>query len=106
MKSHICNLKRIHVVYQVNCSVCKDFYVGLTTRQVSQRMKEHSSSNTSALYRHTIETKHSVDVNSPKILAFDSNKSRLFVKESLLIRETGAYKSLNGNVGSVDLRLW
>ena len=89
-----------------NCSVCNEFYVGLTTRQVSQRMKEHSSSDSSALYRHTIETKHPVDVNAPQILAFDCNKSRLFVKESLLIRETGAYKSLNGNSGSLMLKLW
>ena len=31
---------------------------------------------------------------------------RLLVKEALLISQHKAYASLNGNVGSIELRLW
>ena len=44
--------------------------------------------------------------DNPHILATDSNKERLYVKESLHIRELQAYKTLNGNIGSVELKLW
>jgi hypothetical protein len=42
--------------------------------------------------------------NSPEVLATDSSKFRLYIKETLKIVDLGASKSLNGNCGSFDLR--
>ena len=97
---------RSGVVYQVNCTDCDDFYVGLTTRRLEQRLKEHSESDNSALRRHALETKHEVDYAHPSILASDQNRTRLYVKESLKIKDLSAYLSLNGNIGSMELKLW
>ena len=78
----------------------------MTIRRLEQRLKEHCSSDCSALNRHAMDTKHSIDYVSPVILASDQDRSRLYVKESLKIRELSAYLSLNGNVGSNELKLW
>ena len=69
-------------------------------------MKEHSTCEHSALFKHHMETGHSVNYTLPQVLAQDTCKTRLFIKESLKIQELRAYKSLNGNQGSFDLQLW
>ena len=106
LKSPISLLSNSHVVYKVNCDDCREFYVGMTCRRLSQRMKEHSESNVSALCRHSLTAKHTIPYNMPQILARDNSKSRLYTKEALLIKELKAYKTLNGNIGSTDLKLW
>ena len=111
--SKLCKLKscypllsKSNVIYKVNCASCSDFYVGLTTRRLEQRLKEHSSCEHSALLKHHVQTGHTIDYTSPEIVAQDVCKTRLFIKESLKIQELRAYKSLNGNQGSFDLHLW
>ena len=98
-------LSNSHVVYKVNCQDCNDFYVGMTCRRLIQRMKEHSETDISALYRHCVECGHTVDYDHPEILARDNEKSRLYTKEALLIRDLRAYTTLNGNTGSTELKL-
>ena len=94
------------VVYKVECSDCSEFYVGMTTRCLQQRLKEHSESDKSALGKHALDANHDIDFVNPSILATDQNRSRLYVKESLNIKDLSAYRSLNGNVGSMELKLW
>ena len=94
------------VVYRVNCSCCKEYYVGMTTRRLEQRLQEHSISDCSALRRHSVENKHVIDYECPVIVASDQDRSRLYVKETLKIRELSAHLSLNGNIGSNELKLW
>ena len=53
-----------------------------------------------------LETSHRIDYDNPSVLASDANSERLLVKEALKIKETAAYRSLNGNTGSVDMKLW
>ena len=106
LKDPVPVLKRSNVVYQVNCSDCNAFYVGMTTRRLQQRLSEHAGQSCSALYRHASETGHSVQFEDPQILAMDTFKSKLLIKESLKIKELCAYKSLNGNTGSFELYLW
>ena len=106
LKSQIPLLSNSHVVYKVNCKDCREFYVGMTCRRLQQRMKEHSESDTSALYRHCSACGHMAEFESPEIFAKDSNKSRLYIKEVLLIRDLKAYRTLNGNTGSTELNLW
>ena len=105
-KDHFPVLEHSNVVYQVSCIGCDSFYVGMTTRRLHQRLKEHKNNTSSALHKHVSETGHSMNYNEPTILAMDNNKTKLFIKESLKIKELCAYKSLNGNTGSFELYLW
>ena len=90
----------------MNSKDCAEFCVGLTTRRLEQRMKEHSTSQNSALMLHSLDTGHRPMYDSPEVLATDCCRTRLFIKESLKIQECKAFKSLNGNKGSFDLQLW
>ena len=73
---------------------------------MSQRIHEHKSDEHSALFRHSMDTGHSIAFDEPAIIASDTNEMRLYIKESLKIKELAAYRSLNGNIGSMDLKLW
>ena len=98
--------KRSHVNYKVNCSECKEFYIGLTNRQLETRPHEHFTNDNSALYRHSFLTDHVINYSNPNILATDKSIFRLKIKETLKIKEHFAYNSLNGNTGSFRLNLW
>ena len=109
----LCNLKskfpiliNSGVVYKLQCNDCQEFYIGMTMRRLVQRVKEHSEDSYSAVFRHVLDKKHKFDFDSPVVLARDKTRSRLLIKESLLIREQQAYASLNGNTGSTVLSLW
>ena len=98
-----------HLVYKVNCTQCSDFYIGMTCHRLKDRLSEHASSDTSAVFKHTCDTGHVImvmDFESPEVLAKDMYKSRLLIKETLKIKEYHATKSLNRNTGSYDLSLW
>ena len=99
-------LSQSGVVYRVNCSSCDEFYVGMTMRRLEQRLKEHCSSDSSALKRHAMDTSHSIDYVAPEIIASDHDRARLYVKEALKITELSAHLSLNGAVSSSELKLW
>ena len=91
---------------KVNCEDCTEFYIGLTTRRLEQRMKEHSTTQNSALMQHSLDTGHRLKYDSPEVLATDCFRTRLYIKETLKIQELKAFKSLTGNQGSFDLKLW
>ena len=78
----------------------------MTIRRLEQRLHEHSTLDSSALKRHSDEANHVIDYTCPVVLATDKDRSRLYIKESLKIRELSAHLSLNGNVGSNELKLW
>ena len=103
-KDHV--LLNSNVVYKVDCNDCDKFYIGMTTRRLVQRLREHQMNNSSAIFRHFVNDKHNINFNNPCILAKDSYQFRLLIKESLLIKEHRAYASLNGNAGSTHLNLW
>ena len=81
LKSKIPITERNKVIYKVNCNNCSEFYIGLTNRQLESRLKEHKS----ALKRHSMETDHDIDYNGVIVLASDSYKFRLQIKETLKI---------------------
>ena len=95
-----------HLVYKVNCKECSDFYIGMTCRRLKDRLAEHSSSENSAIFKHSSDTGHVIDFDSPEILAKDRFKTRLLIKETLKIQEYHASKSLNRNTCSYELKLW
>ena len=55
-------------IYKITCPICKEFYIGQTTRQFITRFKEHQydpnkpSSSTSAVSLHCKENQHIFDV--------------------------------------------
>ena len=97
---------RLDIVYKINCAVCNAFYVGKTDRRLKQRLAEHRDCSDSGLKRHMLETGRRIDYDNPSVLASDANSERFLVKEALKIKETAAFRSLNGNTGSVDMKLW
>ena len=105
LKSTFNLLSLSNVIYKINCLTCDEFYVGLTSRRLEQRIKEHLSIDSSALMRHSSLTGHRIDFYNPEVLATDVIKSRLCIKETLKIQELCAYRSLNGNQGSYELKL-
>ena len=106
LKDRISKFSMSHLVYKVNCTECNEFYIGMTCRRLEDRLSEHSSSENSALFRHSSDTGHKIDFDSPEILAKDSFKTRLLIIETLKIQEYHAVKSLNRNTGSYELKLW
>ena len=78
----------------------------MTSRRLQQRLHEHSTKDGSALYGHAMETGHQIDFGKSSILDKDCIKSRLLIKETLHIHESGAKSSLNRNIGSFELKLW
>ena len=95
-----------NVVYKINCKDCDQFYIGKTYRILSQRIKEHKTSEASALTKHSFLTDHTIDFCNPQVLSTDSVHTRLLIKETFKIKEFSAAKSLNGNTGSFDLVLF
>ena len=78
----------------------------MTCRRLKDRLSEHASSETSAVFKHSCDTGHVMDLESPEIIAVDNCKTRLLIKETLKIKEYHAVKSLNRNTGSYELSLW
>ena len=106
MKLPIPILNKSNVIYQINCLECQEFYVGLTTRRFCKRLYEHKNRNYSAIYKHSSDADHKINYENPKVLASDNIKIRLQVKETLLIKDLAAYKSLNVNIDSFKCKLW
>ena len=106
LKSPIDVLCKSNVIYKVQCTDCDSFYVGKTKRVLKQRLDEHKTDDHSAVLRHSRDTGHCIAFEEPSIIASDSDELRLYIKESLKIKELSANKSLNGNIGSMDLHLW
>ena len=95
----------------LNSMIYLQYIHGLQTFQwpklsPSSVLKEHATRDYSNVYKHAQLTKHVINFLSPEILAHDTLALRLQVKETLYIREHEAYKSLNGNLGSLNLLLW
>ena len=108
LKSKYKLLCNSNVVYKINCANCDEFYIGMTQRILQKRINEHSSCETSSVYRHAQLTNHDINFASPSILAHDIDnvKLRLQIKETLLIKDESAFNSLNKNIGSFPLTLW
>ena len=64
-------LSSSNVVYMIKCKDCAEFYIGKTYRRLSQRIKEHSNSDASALTKHAILMNHTIDFANPQVLCKD-----------------------------------
>ena len=97
-------LNKSSVVYRIDCDQCDAFYIGLTQRRLNERLAEHRSSDKSSVYRHCADYNHSA--NGVKIVTTELNKERLYILESLAIKDQQAFRSLNSQVSSIPLNLW
>ena len=106
LKSSLLPKQNSNVVYKISCSDCNEFYVGMTTRILKNRITEHSKDANSALFRHSIESDHSIDFDNVQVLDHDNNRINLLIREALFIHDLHAESSLNRNIGSFHLQLW
>jgi len=81
-----------NAVYKVECQDCNQAYVGKTIRNISERMKEHSSSirlkqpEKSALSKHCFELGHSARTETPAVLSTARNEAELLTKEAIYLQ--------------------
>ena len=106
LKSAILLLNRSNVIYKINCKDCNSFYVGLTTRRLQKRLYEHKNRKYSSVFKHSSAEGHDIDYNCPEVSTSNNVKLRLKIKQTLLIQQLAAHKSLNVNIYSFECRLW
>ena len=102
------------VVYEFKCSHCSASYVGETSRHFYTRVSEHLgisprtgrpylNSPNSNIYRHFLETGHSIDRDNFKILKHCENNFELKTMESIFIH--AKKPSLNNKESSTPLNI-
>ena len=79
------------LVYQRTCpeETCNSSYIGESSRYLENRIKEHHTSTTSAIYQHnsTYNT-HKADISHFKIIDQDSKQVSMEAREAIHIRGT------------------
>ena len=86
--------KQSLVMYRINCSNCKSFYIGKTERILGNRLKEHcrkpsaKTPNTNAPYKHSDQTGHTIDYEGIEIIDRADSNFKLCIKETLHIIES------------------
>ena len=86
-------IKRNHLIYQVTCKDCHEFYIGLTNRRLKTKLNEHKPNENSALFRHSFLTDHEINYSNPKILATEW-KHRFVQAEPVVIILCNPTKSI------------
>ena len=66
-------------------------------------MKEHRYNTNGPIRQHQDSTGHVIDTKRPTIIGSDPLPSRLLIKESILIWQHSADKSLNGDIGTGEV---
>ena len=86
--------KQSLVVYRINCSNWKRFYIGKTERILGHRLKEHcrkptaKTPNTNAPYNHSDQTGQTIDYEEIEIIDRADSNFKLCIKETLHIIES------------------
>ena len=103
-KDKISNDQKKDLVYHWECKAdgCNSSYIGETSRALSERVKEHSKSTTSAILKHCKDFHHPL----PSILDFniiDKDPSQITreAKEAIHIRKLDP--NLNRNIGKMSI---
>ena len=73
-------------MYQIQCSGCNKNYIGSTIRQLHLRIKEHLTSDLSAVKRH-LATCTAIAQISVKVLSHDNDEKNLRLREAILIMD-------------------
>ena len=83
--TEICH--EVHVVYQIQCCKCNQFYIGSTIRKLHIRIKEHLHTQTSSFHKHLVKCKNTGQKFTVTIKARERNLGNLRIKEAILIRK-------------------
>ena len=92
------------VVYQLICSTenCSSTYIGESSRWLESRVKENSTSSTSAIFQHSTTCNHpKADILQFKILEQDRNMFPREAREAIHIRRNNP--ALNHNIGKMNI---
>ncbi len=96
----------------MDCQDCNLAYVGKTIRNVSERMKEHSSSirlkqpEKSALSKHCLDKGHLAKTDSPAILTKAPNDSELLTREAIYLQSMSNLMNSQEGHQFANLRLY
>ena len=101
-----------NIVYQYTCSICKNRYLGSSTRSLRHRIAEHqgvsprsgykiTTPNYSAIRAHCTELKHDFNVDNFKVVKQARQPSDLRILEALLIHELKP--ELNNQTNALNL---
>ena len=85
------NIKKVnmqsHVIYKIECKVCKQFYIGKCKRILQHRISEHNDGEESAIKSHKKATKHKINAKDIKILDRADSDYKLKLKEAMYINK-------------------
>ena len=103
-------LQKADAIYDIPCANCPKSYVGETGRSFGVRLEEHkkdvkkfedkpytraaraestSEQHKSAITDHVVETNHSIEWDSAKVIDRESDKTTRWLKEAIWIRRRG-----------------
>ena len=91
-KDKVSLLDKAGVVYQIPCGECDASYIGQTSKNLRDRVKQHRTAtdkgkiDDSAIAEHSWSSHHNIDWENIKVLDQESVDKRRLIKESLLIR--------------------
>jgi hypothetical protein len=83
MNSKLCFQK--NVIYQIQCSICNQVYVGSTIRELHIRAREHLQRPNSAVFKHLSHC--NTQTIKAKILSRDTDPKNLRLREAIIIRD-------------------
>jgi hypothetical protein len=73
-------------IYHIQCSDCKEDYIGETERPLHKRLREHQTRTQSAVYEHIEGSNHTLDLQSTSVLDTELNPFKRKIKEALHIK--------------------
>ena len=91
-KDHTSTLDKAGVVYRISCNECDSSYIGHTSKNLRDRVKQHKSATDkgkttdSAIADHAWSSHHTIDWENVEVLDQESTDRRRIIKESLFIR--------------------
>ena len=87
-------LEKAGVVYQIGCKDCDATYIGHTSKNLKDRVKQHRTATDkgktidSGVAEHAWTKHHVIDWQNVKVLDQESQEKRRQIKESLLIKSS------------------
>ena len=96
-KDRVPDVLQSFVCYQYSCIICRNDYVGITTCNLGKRIAEHKGVSertgrrknndvNSAIFEHSMETRHPIQDNRFKIIGRARTKNELLTLEALKIQ--------------------
>ena len=86
LKPNVEKVLKSDVVYQIDCPVCNDCYVGQTERHLTTRYSEHINNN-GPVKTHMQKCKATLGEEDIKVLYECREKSKLMTYEALFIKQ-------------------